>query len=621
VAKDYIARVVAAGGVVEGQDYLTEQYNKFSKYNPTLLNIPAGYGESTSFSLVPADGSGDLSWTRNSTRQRTNGQGNNEEVPPNLFQQSNTFTNAAWTKSQLNVTPDAIVSPDGNLNASKIAGTTITSAHFMAQSITAINGQTYVASASFKEADAGHYGVVRFQNSSAFVTAGAVIDLSNGQIVSQSLSIPPKVVNLGDGWYRLEIAIQARASGNGEIFVAETINANINSISYLGDGTSGVFVYNATVNEGTEVKESPITTDRLNVPALDNSTGIQRWSVEPQRTNAFTDYDILINGAPFYNPTPDVNEVVARDSFLTGQARRISYSAGATNCTTPMLSTTAGNTYCVKQEAELISGQFQVRLTGNIVNAASNITFDNTGTPVSDPNGQVINSGVYFEGNSPILWFTFQADKTYTGANGVALSGVNQGEAYYGLIQFEQGAYPTSFIETNGSAVTRSSDTSSVNNLVTNGILQSNRGFIYLELDAEEVIRDSSSRLYQVGGANGRVYIYNDGTGEDYPSIFIQNSGGFTAKRLETRYSRIGFNIKETEVDVWVNGALFDTLAGNFSFTSEEMLIQGINRAAFFGVQMMKNTSLTDADATEITGGSLFSSYESMAAALNYIIN
>jgi hypothetical protein len=36
---------------------------------------------------------------------------------------------------------------------------------------------------------------------------------------------------------------------------------------------------------------------------------------------------------------------------------------------------------------------------------------------------------------------------------------------------------------------------------------------------------------------------------------------------------------------------------------------------------MMKNTSLTAADATEITGGSLFSSYESMAAALNYIIN
>jgi hypothetical protein len=188
----------------------------------------------------------------------------------NLFTSSNDFLSTDWTKSQLNITPDAVIGPEGSTNASKISGTVISSAHFMSQYITATSGQTYVASAHFKEADAGHYGVIRFQNSTAFVTAGAVIDLSNGQVVSQTLSIPPKVFSLDDGWYRVEIAISAKASGNGEVLLAETINSNVNSISYLGDGESGVYIWGAQLEEG-EFATSYIPTDSSTFTRVEES--------------------------------------------------------------------------------------------------------------------------------------------------------------------------------------------------------------------------------------------------------------------------------------------------------------------------------------------------------------
>ena len=69
----------------------------------SLVLIPSGYKEDTVYSVIPSNGSGDLSFTRASDGTRINSDGLVENTPWNLFQQSETFENASWTKNNISV--------------------------------------------------------------------------------------------------------------------------------------------------------------------------------------------------------------------------------------------------------------------------------------------------------------------------------------------------------------------------------------------------------------------------------------------------------------------------------------------------------------------------------------
>ncbi|MGA0081580.1 MAG: hypothetical protein ACO3IT_07435, partial [Ilumatobacteraceae bacterium] len=62
----------------------------------SLVYIPSGYKEDTAYSVIPTDGSGDLTFTRASDGTRVNSAGLVENVPWNLVEQSNTFS-TTWS--------------------------------------------------------------------------------------------------------------------------------------------------------------------------------------------------------------------------------------------------------------------------------------------------------------------------------------------------------------------------------------------------------------------------------------------------------------------------------------------------------------------------------------------
>ena len=62
----------------------------------SLIVTPNGYKEGKLYSVIPSDGSGDLSVTRATTATRVNSQGLVELVPYNLLQYSEDFSNAYW---------------------------------------------------------------------------------------------------------------------------------------------------------------------------------------------------------------------------------------------------------------------------------------------------------------------------------------------------------------------------------------------------------------------------------------------------------------------------------------------------------------------------------------------
>jgi hypothetical protein len=57
----------------------------------SLVMVPSGYKEDTVYSVVPSDGSGDLSFTRASNGTRINSAGLVEVTPWNLLEYSENF--------------------------------------------------------------------------------------------------------------------------------------------------------------------------------------------------------------------------------------------------------------------------------------------------------------------------------------------------------------------------------------------------------------------------------------------------------------------------------------------------------------------------------------------------
>ena len=178
-----------------------------------------------------------------------------EEQRTNLFTYSADFANAAWSKFRASITSNIIVAPDGTLTGDKLVeDTTATNTHYVSDSVNLIANTSYNATVYVKAAERTR---VRLQNSSTpnWTTAGsAYFDLSAGTIVSGTGSITP----IGNGWYRCSINGTfggADAAGGLNIFIVESGT----TISYTGDGYSGIYIWGAQL-EAAEFPTSYIAT-------------------------------------------------------------------------------------------------------------------------------------------------------------------------------------------------------------------------------------------------------------------------------------------------------------------------------------------------------------------------
>ncbi len=82
----------------------------------SLVMVPSGYKEDTVYSVVPSDGSGDLSFTRASNGTRINSAGLVEVCPWNLNTNSEDFA-TGWSGANRALTADATTAPNGTTTA------------------------------------------------------------------------------------------------------------------------------------------------------------------------------------------------------------------------------------------------------------------------------------------------------------------------------------------------------------------------------------------------------------------------------------------------------------------------------------------------------------------------
>ena len=168
------------------------------------------------------------------------------------------FSDSSWTKTATTVSVNTSTNPvDGTLTADTLTETAATSAHNIQRSFTLEQGVTYTYSI-YAKTNGRH---LQFVISSAVVASGfANFDLTNGVNGSVSAGVTQAISNAGNGWYRLSITFTAGAGGSQTFNIGlVTTSSSVRGESYLGDGTSGLFIVAAQFEIGSLTTYQRIT--------------------------------------------------------------------------------------------------------------------------------------------------------------------------------------------------------------------------------------------------------------------------------------------------------------------------------------------------------------------------
>jgi len=548
----------------------------------SLIMYPSGYKEDKIYSLKPTDGSGDLTFTRASTATRVNAEGLIETSPVNLVQYSEEFDNAAWTKSNASISANATTAPNGTATADKLIENTVNNNHYAAQNVTAENiAYTY---SLYVKADTRTRVRVQMSDLTTgdirldynFTTDTSVLN-GSGSRGSWSSSSFTKTDILG-GWVRISISgIKGAGSvASCSVFLLD----NSGNSSYTGNGTSGLFIYGAQLNQGATAKTYFPTTDRLNVPRIDyTGGGCGSLLLEKQSTNLVTYSSEFSNAywtksgasvtSGFTSPDGTANAFkLVEDSSLS------SHYAAVGNIFTADGSLRAWSLFVKEGERRYIFIT-NVNTINNDINCVvfdtRNGVFTNTNDPtyIVTRNVQALENGWYridFTSavNSAAYDNFFIGISSTSNMSGVSYQGDGTSGVYIYGAQLENGSYSTSLINTSGTAVTRLADSASKTGI--SSLIGQTQGTLFCDFNVlpstlagsyyvETFLNDgtSNNKVALTYYADGRIQFVAFASGSLVVNIDLPSYGLTVGKH------KFAFAYKLNDYVAYADGALVGT--------------------------------------------------------------
>ena len=232
----------------------------------SLIVTPNGYKEGKLYSVIPSDGSGDMSVTRATTATRVNSAGLVESVANNIPrldysngtcpsllvepQRTNSslysedLTNAYWNKFNTSISANTTTAPSGIATADKVIENTANSFHYVESVNSLTFGNTYAISCFLKKAEReyGYIGVYTFESKQIRV------NLNDGTITSTTGTwLSTSVEDYGNGWYRVIGTFSAYATTY--FFTGPALDGS--TPTYTGNGTSGIYIWGAQLEAGS----------------------------------------------------------------------------------------------------------------------------------------------------------------------------------------------------------------------------------------------------------------------------------------------------------------------------------------------------------------------------------
>ena len=573
----------------------------------SLVMLPNAYKDGKVYSVKPEDRSGDFTFTRSTAATRVNADGNIEKETGNLLTQSNSFNN--WT-NYLTTETSGQADRSGGTSAWLLEKTGASGSIYRTPSTSGVS----TFSAYVK---AGTLNWVRLD----FVGGGSkgYFDLQNGVVGSVTGSpIDSAIEDYGNGWYRCSVTTTSTGSGVG-IIPAESDG----SIS----GTSGnIYIQDAQLEQGLVARDYIETTTSAvyggitdNVPRLDyTDSSCPALLLEPLRTNLIKSseyfessywsklgvYEVDTNTTETLSPVGNYSATkIVADTSTTSQHTvygNVSQSSG-TQYAVSIFAKAAEYDYLFFRGLGLgASGGARFNIsTGEVVavNGYDSATIEDYG------NGwyRCIAIGTSTSTGAP--YYHMSPTSSYT-----SFAGNNSDGIYIWGAQCEEGSYPTSYIPTYGSSVSRVAET--CNNAGNANTFNSTEGVLYAEIAA--LADDLTRRIITItdGTLNNIVKLeYKNLSNQIEAVLYNGNTECLILHTLsdETEFNKIAFKYKQNDFSLFVNGIKVGTDTSGVVFTPNTLnnlsFNQGGGNNLYGNVKQVLtfNTALTDTELQDLT--------------------
>jgi hypothetical protein len=503
----------------------------------SLIVTPNGYKEGKLYSVIPSDGSGDLSVTRATTATRVNSAGLVELVPYNLFTYSQDFSNAAWTKdANRGSFATNATAPDGTTTAQTLTAGTDNYGYFYRSLSTSV-GNSYAFSFYAKKGSSNFAWFEMTGSSPSYVNLTTLA-------VSAASGVTATATNVGNDWVR--IVGVASASATSHSFAIGGSNASGNQIFTSGNT---VIFWGAQLVEGSTAKDYQKTETRLNIPRLDYSNGTcPSLLVEPQRTNYFPYSQNIAN---WYEPddgvtlTSNTIDTVSPDG--TNNASKITIVGGNQRSYQITNSVSGTGTFSAYVKAgtsstlTLYTSSASVLIGYNLSTLAVTQTIG-TGTITSVGNG----------------WYRITATNTL-GANEVlqVLYTGNANETIYIWgFQVEAGSYATSYIPTTSASVTRNADVISKTGI--SSLIGQTEGTIFWDIYVDTPSATGHEDIFNIdnGSFGNTIYLFKASNATFTCEMYVSGSGqaSFTKTGVTAGRHKIAFAYANNNTAMFFDG-------------------------------------------------------------------
>ena len=357
----------------------------FSDTNNNYKPLPFSFSRDTSGTvinkagLIETVGSGE---PRIDFKDNTKGSLLLEPQRSNLLTYSEDFNQ--WGKLGVINTNNEITSPNGSLNASLITeDATLNSKYTFLNLSTTTNEHSLSFFAKYK----GRYLQVSFGTNDVSGNPYINFDLQNGTFDNNGVS-DPLIEDFGNGWYKCSLSVTPIVTSSfGVLFSPIPSLTSSRLISYQGDGTSGVYIWGAQLEEGSYAtsyiptsgsavtRVGDVCNNGANEQVINSTEGVLYAEISAL-ANDGTDKVISLNSGSFNNRVQITYTSVSNQISAIVQSNAVYYF----NATTILSNTLQINKIAIKYKqndfALWVNGiEIAVDISGNTPIGLNNLDF------------------------------------------------------------------------------------------------------------------------------------------------------------------------------------------------------------------------------------------------------